>query len=62
MGKITKASFEYQPDIQNPVQIELLASGKIRFVTDIKGTVLSMNDLAHLHNLLKEINTINGNV
>lgn len=62
MGKITKAQLEYQPDMQNPVQIDLLPSGKIRLTMDSKGTVLSMNDLAYLHNLLKEINTINGNV
>lgn len=60
MGKITKAHIEYTPDMNNPIQIELLSSGKMRLAMESKGAALSMNDLASLHNLLKEINTING--
>lgn len=60
MGRISKAQLEYIPDMQNPIQIEFLSSGKMRITTESKGTALSMNDLASLHNLLKEVNTING--
>lgn len=60
MGKITKAHIEYTPDMNNPIQIELLSSGKIRLAMESQGTALSMNDLVSLHNLLKEMNTING--